>query len=224
MKKLFLVLLLFFSTSILAQSLGGSFLIGIPQDKYKELNNNTGYGFQIEGTFLHPTPTSPFTLGMVVGYQILSSDKYTSKWSAEIPVTLDVERTNSMVDGQLFLRISPFFGAIRPYAEVLAGGSYLFTQTSVKSNWDNKEIATETNKDSFAWNYGAGAGMLISLGGSFSKMSELFLDIKVRYLKGLEAEYLTKNDVWVNNGQVHYNVRKSETSHINIGIGVVAYF
>lgn len=227
MKKsiLLLVFLILLSAKSYSQSIGGGLLIGVPQDKFKELNNNTGFGFQIEGAILTPTPETPFTIGLTLGYQVLSTDNSTRRWSADIPdVTLNVDRSNNMVDGQLFFRLSPFFGTIRPYAEILAGGSYLFTQTSVKSNWDNKEIASNTNKSSFAWNYGAGGGILISLGSSFEGIEGLFIDLKVRYLKGLDAEYLTKEDVIIRNGEVFYNVRKSETSHINFGVGVVAYF
>ncbi len=111
------------------------------------------------------------------------------------------------------------------YIEGLFGGSYIFTETTIRSR-GAEEVASSNNFDDFAWSYGGGGGILIHLyspdeGEDFG---ELLLDLKVRYLFGSEAEYLKEGSVVVNNGKVTYLISKSKTDLITAHIGVVAYF
>ena len=65
---------------------------------------------------------------------------------------------------------------------------------------------------------------MILLSDEIEEINSLFLDLKVRYLFGSEAEYLKEGSVVVDNGNVIYNVSKSKTDLITVNIGVVAYF
>lgn len=52
----------------------------------------------------------------------------------------------------------------------------------------------------------------------------LFLDLKVRYLIGSEAEYLKEGSVDISTVPVTYKVSKSKTDLLTAHAGVVAYF
>ena len=85
------------------------------------------------------------------------------------------------------------------------------------------KLPATTNFDDFAWNYGVGGGLLINLyspdvgEGIFES---LFLDLKVRYLLGTEAEYLKEGSVTIDNGNVYYDVSKSKTDLLITQVGV----
>ena len=69
--------------------------------------------------------------------------------------------------------------------------------------------------------------MLIQLSSGEEEGSDvgaLFLDLKVRYLFGSEAEYLKEGSVVVSPGKVDYKVSKSKTDLLTVHAGVVAYF
>jgi hypothetical protein len=139
-------------------------------------------------------------------------------------IVVDVDRTNNLVNFHVLFQIIPYSGTFRPYAEGLFGGSYLFTETSIKSR-GVEEVASSTNFDDFAWSYGAGGGFIILLMENVGEdVGSLYLDFKARYLLGSKAEYLKEGSVFVENGRVTYEVSKSKTNLLQIHLGVVAYF
>ena len=227
-KLLQLSLLLFFIAQLNAQSFGGGFMVGSPRGAYKDSNPHTGYGLQLEGMLISPTQRSPFGIGLDAGFLIYSNKNEYRPFSHTIPdVGVDVSRSNSMINMHLVFQIAPFQeGPVRPYAEFYGGGSYLFTLTSIDSDYDNRSIASDVNFDDFAWSYGIGGGIKIALNNPDYDSPELFLNLKFRYLSGSEAEYLTKNDVKVNHrtGVVTYYPRRSETDQMTFTIGVIARF
>jgi hypothetical protein len=117
-------------------------------------------------------------------------------------------------------------GTVRPYIEGLFGGAYLFTQTEIKSDYNNDNIASTTNYDDFSWSYGAGGGILFRVAHDLGDVQTLYLDLKVRYMYGTEARYLTENGIVINpaDNKVYYFPQKSKTDLLTFHIGVVAYF
>jgi len=70
-----------------------------------------------------------------------------------------------------------------------------------------------------------GAGFLVQVAESLDpKIAAVFLDFKVRYLYGTEAEYLTPGSVTIYNGRAYYLVSKSKTDMITANIGAVITF
>jgi hypothetical protein len=120
-------------------------------------------------------------------------------------------------------RVAPYGGKLRPYLEGLIGGAYLFTETTIKSE-GNEEVASSTNFDDFAWNYGAGGGFMYEVYRNDDDGSAFFIDLKARYLLGTEAEYLKEGSVVVENGQVTYEVSRSKTDLLTVQLGVIYYF
>ena len=224
--RIFFFIFIFVATgsTIFAQSAGINFTLAFPQGEFKDNINRLGYGGSLQFLIFNPSPVMPASLGLNVGYINYGSESRRSAFSNPIPdVTVDVDRTNNLVNFHLLFQIISPTGSVRPYVEGLFGGSYIFTETSIKSRGD-EEVASSTNFDDFAWNYGAGGGIMILLSDEIEEINSLFLDLKVRYLFGSEAEYLKEGSVVVDNGNVIYNVSKSKTDLITVNIGVVAYF
>lgn len=222
-----LIILITFSITSKAQTAGASLMLGYPQGEFKENVDRIGYGIQVHGTLWAPDKFRPFTVGLNLGYMVYGEESRRSRFSNPIPdVYVDVNRTNSIVNFHLLFQVSPFTGTWRPYIEGLFGGAYIFTSTSIESDWDHEDIATSTNFDDYTWSYGGGAGMLIKLTESLGDVSTLYLDLKARYLFGTRAEYLAEGSITVdqNNGNVYYDVLESKTDLITFHIGVTAYF
>ena len=225
MRKIFFLLLLAGLVTLKAQTVGGSFVIGLPQGEFKQKVDNIGFGLQVHGTLFTPSAVSPFTVGLNLGYMVYGNESSTRPLSEYIPdVFVDVNRTNNIANFHLLFQVSPFIGDVRPYAEGLFGGAYLFTTTKVESRNSNQNVFESTNFDSYAWNYGFGGGLLIKLMGPSGSMSNLFLDLKARYMYGTETEYLKEGSVTIVNGRAYYDVQKSKTDLLTLHIGVVAYF
>ena len=72
--------------------------------------------------------------------------------------------------------------------------------------------------------YGGGAGLLILLTKDLGDVKGLYLDLKVRYIYGGEAEYLKEGSITIQNGRAYYDVIKSKTDLMTFHIGVMAFF
>lgn len=230
MMKRILYLILFLTFISLnksfAQAGGINFMLGFPAGEFKENVKRTGFGLSGHFLFLAPAQNRPFGIGLNLGYLNYGQETRREPFSLTIPdVTVDVERSNNIVNFHVLFQLGFPTGSVRPFVEGLFGGSYIFTETTIRSR-GTEEVASSTNFDDFAWSYGGGGGILILLhsGDDGADFGSLFLDLKVRYLFGSEAEYLKEGSVIVNNGKVTYQVSRSKTDLITAHIGVVAYF
>lgn len=231
MKKVLLIFTILvsclFFNRVFAQSAGLNFTLGFPQGEFENNVKRTGFG--VSGHFLLFTPTikNPFSLGLNLGFINYGSESRAEPFSTTIPdVIVDVDRSNNIFNFHFLMQVVLPEGIIRPYAEALFGGAYIFTETSIKSR-GTEEVASSTNFDDFAWSYGAGGGLLFQVYSSDvpeSKVSSVFIDLKIRYLYGSEAEYLKQGSVKISNGRVAYNVSKSKTDLLTSHLGVVVYF
>ena len=218
------LLFLFVSTNpSQAQELNGgiNFMLGFPQGGFSQNVDNTGFG--IGGYFGVLLPNSPVMLGGDLGFLIYGNETRKEPFSTTIPdVTVDVETSNNIVLGHLFLRLQAPVGAIRPYVDGLFGFNYLFTQTQIKNEQGiNEEIASSTNFDDITLSYGAGGGLQIRVYDGTKKinpnpekrsLTTEFIDLRVRYMIGGKAEYLKEGSISRGeNGKVAYDVEQSKT-------------
>jgi hypothetical protein len=189
-----LIITLFFTINILPQSAGGGLMLGFPQGEFKDNIDRLGFGISGQVLFFNPMQGLPFGFGLDIGYLNYGSETRQEPFNSNIPdVIVDVDRSNNLVNFHLLFQIAPPSGDVRPYLELLFGGAYIWTSTSVNSRGSEEEVASNTNFDDFAWNYGAGGGLLINVytpDVQESNFEALYLDLKVRYLFGTEAEYL----------------------------------
>jgi hypothetical protein len=216
----FLAIIIFImvsSMSLFAQQAGISFTLGFPMQEFKENLKRTGFGGNIEALLIQ---TGPASMGLNIGYLNYGSETRRERFSSTIPdVTVDVNRTNNILNFHLLFHVAPPLMTVTPYAEGLFGGSYLFTETRIDSR--DQEVASSTNFDDFAWSYGAGGGLLFHIySDPVGSVSNIYLDLKVRYLFGTEAEYLKEGSVYLENGFAKYIVEKSKTDILTVSLGV----
>jgi hypothetical protein len=220
-------ILFFYAVRLTAQSAGGGIMLGFPEGEFKQNVDRPGIGLSGQILFFNPSEGLPFGFGLDIGYLNYGNESRQEPFSSTIPdVIVDVDRSNNLINFHLLFQIAPPSGDVRPYAELLFGGAYLFTETSINSRGD-EEVASNTNFDDFAWNYGVGGGLLIRLYSPDEQQGgfqSLFLDLKVRYLLGTEAEYLKEGSVTIENGSVYYDVSKSKTDLLITQLGVMFYF
>jgi hypothetical protein len=201
--------------------------VGVPSGEFRENIKRVGIG--IIGNFMlfNSSPELPYAFGLNIGFMNYGSESRREPFSVTIPdVVVDVDRSNNLVNFHLMFQIIPPSGNIRPYLETLFGGSYFFTQTTIKSLGD-EEVASSTNFDDFAWSYGGGGGVLINLvtfDTPRKKVSSVFLDFKVRYLFGTEAEYLKEGSVRIVRGRAYYDLSKSKTDLLTFNLGATVFF
>jgi hypothetical protein len=235
--KNFKVLLLFFASFIFtsgicfSQNGGVNLMLGFPQGEFKRNVDRLGYGLSAHYMFWDVSLSTPFSLGLNLGYLNYGSETRSEPFSLTIPdVTVNVQRTNNLVNFHLLLQIMPPLGTLRPYMEGLFGGSYIFTSTDINSQDGlNKDVAASTNFSDWAWSYGGGGGLMFKVFENNktdienSKVATVWVDLKARYLLGTQAEYLKEGSVIINNSKVTYDISKSKTDLITAQLGVVIF-
>lgn len=227
MKKLFLILVVV-TKLFFPQSVGINFELAFPVGEFKEHLDRPGIGGNLDVTFWSPSKELPFSFGVDLEYLIYGYNSAVEPINSVYSNSLiDVSRTNSILKFHSLFRIDPLKSKIRPYGELLFGGSYLSTSTSL-TTLSGEDIDSETNFDDWAWSYGGGAGILIDLismdDPGENAPGSLLLNIMVRYLKGTEAEYLLDDSINITSGGIEYEVSKSKTDLLSFHLGVILAF
>ena len=210
---------------------GGNLTIGLPQGEFGDNVDNVGIGGT--GFFAFNFPQSPLAVGASIGFMIYGSETRKESWSSTIPdIYLDVTTTNNILNGHLFLRVQPPKGGFLPYLDGLIGFNYLWTETSVRDEDEpgGEEIASSRPLSDITFSYGVGGGLMFrvyqaperkSIG---RELASVYIDLGLRYLKGGDAEYLTKGKITVEDSQVYYDISKSTTDILTIHIGATFAF
>jgi len=223
-KHLTFFFILIIISSIRAQSIGYGFIVGSPQGEFKSNVDRNGLGVQLQGTLWTPNEDLPYTIGFDASYIVYGVKTESMPWFGYTNDYFNVTRKNSIFNFHVLFQIFPFFGPVQPYLEGVFGGALIYTNSEITDDND-VSIASTTNLDNFTWSYGAGGGVLVSIAQDLPLVDELFLDFKVRYLNGTEANYFTENDVkTITPTQINFYPRKSKTDLLTFQIGVVAYF
>ncbi|HVK40195.1 MAG TPA: outer membrane beta-barrel protein [Candidatus Kapabacteria bacterium] len=222
----------FVASTASAQSpaVGASFMVGVPTGEFSDTLDKVGFGLGVEVGY--HVGTAPIEVGLQAGFMTYGSESRKEPWSTTIPdVTVDVETSNNIALGHLYLRLIPKDGVVRPFVDGKLGFSYLFTSTSVESEGAGEDgaIASSTNFDDGVFSYGGGAGALVLLWqndrrGEGDEVGEVLLDLRVGYLAGGEAEYLTNGSMRREAGSVTYVPKKSRTDLIDARLGVQVRF
>ena len=231
-QALFIFMTVLFFSSCWAQSpfqAGINFMLGLPQQEFKENVDNIGFG--LSGSFAYQLPSTPVSVGASLGFLIYGMETREEPLSPSIPdVTVKVETSNNILQGHLLFRVQPPLrnGIINPYVEGLFGFNYLWTETKVKDwEWD-EEVVSSKNYDDAAMSYGGGAGLMIRVyQGSKESNDGLFsvnINLGFRYLFGGEAEYLKKGDIHREENNVTYHPSRSTTDLLNLNVGVIFNF
>lgn len=225
---MFITLMTLFVYKTPAQSAGFNLTLGFPMNEFRDNVKRTGIGGSLQVLLGNSTVDYPYTFGFDIGYINYGIESRHEPFSSSIPdVIVDVSRTNNIVNFHFVAQIIPPSGIVRPYLEILVGGAYLYTETSVNSWESDSKVASTKNFDDWAWSYGAGAGFLYELvpDSKFdNRLGAICLDFKARYLNGTEAQYLKQGSVIIQPNEVIYNLSKSKTDLLTFNIGAVVYF
>jgi len=219
---------------------GLSFLTGYPHGEFKQNVDHAGFGG--EGHVGYHFGAVPLVLGAEIGVMSYGSNTRREPFSTTIPdVTVSVETSHNIAHGNLFLRLQPDEGVVRPYAEGVLGTNYFFTQTTIQnSDWNSGEhdnsIASTTNQDDWGLMYGVGAGLMVRVFDNddapvrdiaereTTGIATGFVTLGFRYLYGGKAEYLTNGSIRRNNGTVTYDVTSSRTDLLTGQLGFEVRF
>ncbi len=188
----------FSSAPVAAQNfeVGGDFIIGLPQNEFRDNINDEGYG--VSGHFGYFLGDSPIMVGVDLGYLNYGTVRRFEPFSLDIPeVTVEVRTTNNILMAHGFVRLQPQDGPVRPYVEGLLGFKYLFTRSSIIDDSFDETIASSTNFDDLAGSWGVGTGIDIRLWENQRRrgIADVSLTIGAKYLWGSEAEYLKKGSI-----------------------------
>ncbi|MDM7926330.1 MAG: outer membrane beta-barrel protein [bacterium] len=228
MKK-WILLFLAFSVTASAQpqfQAGGGFSLAYPQKDFKENVDNIGIGGT--GHFAYRMGQSPFLVGFAAGFWIYGSETYETPLISSVPVWVDVTTTNSIMAFDLFLRVQPQSGPVRPYVDLLGGFNLLSTSTSIEDQgWDDDDdIASSNNFNDAAWGWGFGGGLMFRVYNGVARgrqdgLDAVYVDLGVRSMRGGEAEYLKEGSIEaLDNGRFKYDVKRSETDMVTWHLGV----
>lgn len=205
--------------------------MGAPQKEFKTQNDNIGFGLQLQGTFPSPGVTSPIVIGLSGNFLVFSTSEKEKKVKyGFFDVKQSSELSSNMAQFHVFLQLAPFTGPFKPYVEILGGGNLLWTDATVKMvdtddyDFDEDKFQKDDSFSDFTYSYGAGAGFLISL--TPLPTSDLYLDLKVRYTRGGEAEFVTveNTEVDFDEGKIYFTPTKAMTDLLTFHLGVSLFF
>lgn len=176
-------------------------------------------------------PNSPLALSTEFGWLNYGFDDHLELLLSDPPAasssTVNVDASNYILMAHLVGKIIPYRGRISPYIDGLVGFKYLVSKVNVESqaifdNSDNdfvivgdNQIRTSSDFDSFAFSYGAGAGVNIQIfSGNLGMQgvpTTLSLQMGVRYLFGTKADYLGQNSILSDATGVRFEQITSDT-------------
>ena len=224
-----LVIVGIFGSSAPAQNFQGglNFQLGFPTGEYKDQVDKTAVG--LAGDILYSPHNSPFGIGLSLGWFLVGNEQRKEPFSTTIPdVTVDVKTENGLALFMLLARVQPKRGPILPYADGVLGFNYLYTKTTIENASNGEEVASSTNSDDNAFCYGFGGGAMIRVYDGEVKGSarplQVYIDLKMRYILGGEADYLKEGSIRRVSGSVIYDITRSRTDIMTFHIGAVANF
>jgi hypothetical protein len=229
-----IVLLLFIVAISVAQEskeaiqLGARLDIAVPSGEFDQNVDRVGAGIMAHFSYF---PIDYFSLGFGGGF--LSYGSETRKVALPLVRDFNLVTSNNIISYHLIAQTMTRLGKLRPYIEGRIGGTYLYTESKLEdADWlsDDDDVANKVNYDDFAFNYGFGGGLLFLIKDKFEKSEDgpqtkaLYIDLKVLYIRGGNAEYLTEGDIDIVDNKPIYHPSKSTTDMIHTEIGVCFEF
>lgn len=159
---------------IFGGSVGGLFPTGEFGDRIDQMGIGATlfYGWRLSG--------SPFFVGGELVAQEIGHSLFRT-----------VDSYNAIVQGLAFVRIRPLTGSLVTYLEVLAGVTYLTTETDL-GVYVGDDPMTEIDSEDLALAAGLGAGVSFCIHRSVADsgfVHRTYLDFNVRYMTGGRADY-----------------------------------
>lgn len=219
------LLWLSFPTVSLAQprwQLGVEGLLGFPEGAFADNLDDTGYGLSAQLTYR--LGETPFRIGGDFGWLRYGRQSRVEPFTPRVPeIGFEVSTNYDIFLGHFLARWDAAAAGdrLRPYLDGLIGVAYLATQSEVDSDVTFRPILTTTNFDDYAFSAGGGVGLQVRLSGDDPEKEGTFLDFRVQYLFGSEAEYLAEGGLTTRGDEVILDVKRSRTDLFLFSVGVL---
>lgn len=201
---------------------GLSFSPALPMGGFRDALDRTIWGGAL--TFAFRPSRGPLLLGTSIGIGAYDSDSWETWLGLTDPdVIVEARSTHSIVAWNVFLRLQPAEGALRPYLDVFAGLHFLSTDTSIGDDEGDDYDSSVNIASDTAFAYGVGAGLMVPVIRFVRRdgraRGRLDLDFGVRYARGGRAEYLVET---ARPGA--YETRHSRTDVLTLSAGLTFSF
>ena len=230
-KAIIAVILLSLVIAAAAEAAPGNFQFGLafspsfPQGEFHDVLGKTAWGGTI--LFAWRPSWSPALIGTSLGFGIYGSEYWQSWLGMTDPdVLVDVRRTNAILAWNIFLRLQPKAGFLRPYLDLFAGLHILTTDTRIgdgNSDDDGSGDFSVNNASDSAFAFGAGAGIMLPVVRFVRQdsrtVASIDLDLSVRYARGGRADFQVESG---ESGA--YELRRSRTDMITLNAGLTFNF
>ncbi len=193
--------------------------LALPQGDFSDNLEDPGFG--LDGHYAYNvTPMTAF--GVYMGYLMYGRETRTDRHP--LVGDFNIVTSNNIFSMGLLAQLKGADGPVVPYVEGRFGFQYLWTESKLEDDdWANNEAIAETvNYDDFALVYGGGGGISFRLSqGQGPGNPGVFLDLKVLYLLGANAEYLTEDDIDIDaNEEPVFDANESNTDLMHYQLGV----
>jgi hypothetical protein len=205
--------------------IGLAFTPSLPQGEFRDSLDRTIWGGSLSFTF-RPS-RGPLMLGTSLGIGAYGSDRWQAWLGLTDPdVLVDVRSTNSVVTWNVFVRLQPPDGVLRPYLDIFAGLHFLSTDTRIGDDdgddGDGYDSSVNNSSDT-AFAYGLGAGVMFPVIRFVRRdgrtAGRLDIDLGVRYTKGGRAEYFVETGT-----PGVFDTRLSRTDLLTLSAGLAFSF
>jgi len=204
-----------------------SFALGTPQGDFQQSLDRNSYGLDLAFTY-QVGRDIPLHIGAGMVYQNYGWRERSAQFIDGVPeVDVNVRTTNNLITPQLLMRLEPRYGGFSPFVEGSIGFNYLYTESSIRDEYEDDEIASSVNYDYFTSNVGIGGGAKFLLWEGYDEDGDFWgihLFLKTKYMLGGEALYLREGDLVANGNDLELNLSRSRTDLTTFNVGVVFNF
>jgi len=200
----FLISIVLFSAGIVQAA--GEFQFGLaftpllPQGEFHDALGKTAWGGEF--SFAWRPSRSPVLIGTSLGFGIYDSDRWEAWLGLTDPdVLVDVRTTNSILVWDIFVRLQPERGFLRPYLDLFGGLHLMSSDTRIEEGDSDDDVSGSLSVNvasDAAFAFGAGAGLMFPIVKFVHRdgrtAAGLEMDLGVRYSRGGPAEYLRETD------------------------------
>jgi len=220
-----------------ANQVTGALTISTPRGEFDD-NTDTGFGFT--GGYVRSLSSNGVAgIGLSGSFMGYGSTSRRVPLSTTIPdITVDVETSNNtaFLLGVFEIRVP---AGVQPYLQLVGGGGFFYTTTSLQDTRTDETILSDTNQSDATWVWGGGGGLRFRVWeakpdpqedaprpGGRTSVSRAYVDIGARYLKGNEVEYLKEGSLVTDDGEFDIDPRlaRSEIEAVQYQIGVTVTF
>ncbi|HEX7070614.1 MAG TPA: hypothetical protein VF190_07400, partial [Rhodothermales bacterium] len=232
MRRLALLILLLVITFAPARAqhvpeFSGGFTVGVPMGPFARHLSTPAFGFGgLIGTRLSGLPITLGLDGAIMLYGLDVDDRPFHHAYGAHAIT-----TQGIAMGHLVVRVQDASQPVSPYADVLVGAKYLYTETHVDGEpwaYAFDRFHDSVPFDDLAFSYGMGGGVqfrwMTAPLGEDGPAARFSVHLGVRYLFGSKARFLQPGASFEENGEVYYETETSRTDMVVPHLGFSVLF